>query len=157
MHQWWCVSRFCWDLKSLSFYFGRFWIKRKTAWWFQTCFDFHPYWGKDESILTNVFQLGWFNHHLVDFPILCFFSHLIFAESFWNQLLVVNVCSRFIKSEDWKYNEYNGFCHEHGGGCWALHQELLLSATSEPFGASRDRTCRWSYPKTPSHEIDSPR
>ena len=39
--------------KKFEFFFGRFWIKHKTAWWFQTCFDFHPYRGKNGSILTD--------------------------------------------------------------------------------------------------------
>ena len=46
----------------------RFWVvgilpkKSKTGWWFQICFDFHPYLGKI-PILTNIFQMGW-NHQL---------------------------------------------------------------------------------------------
>ena len=36
----------------------------KTGWWFQIFFYFHPYWGKRFPILTNIFQMGWFNHQL---------------------------------------------------------------------------------------------
>ena len=36
-----------------------------TRWWFQIFFMFTPILGEDEPILTNIFQLGWFNHQLV--------------------------------------------------------------------------------------------
>ena len=32
-----------------------------TRWWFRIFFNFHPYQGKC-SKLTNIFQMGWFNH-----------------------------------------------------------------------------------------------
>ena len=35
-----------------------------TRWWFQRFFMFIPIWGND-PILTNIFQMGWFNHQLV--------------------------------------------------------------------------------------------
>ena len=38
-----------------------------TRWWFQICFTFTPFLGKS-PILTNVFQMGWFNHQL-DYPL----------------------------------------------------------------------------------------
>ena len=31
-------------------------------WWFQILFIFTPILGEDEPILTNIFQMGWFNH-----------------------------------------------------------------------------------------------
>ena len=34
-----------------------------SRWWFQIFFYVHPYLGKI-PILTNIFQLGWFNHQL---------------------------------------------------------------------------------------------
>ena len=41
------------------------WIfsKQWTKWWFQTIFYVQPYLGKI-SILTYIFQIGWFNHQL---------------------------------------------------------------------------------------------
>ena len=45
---------------------GKYTIPR---WWFQTFFIFNPKIGEDEPILTNIFQMGWFNHQPVD----CFF------------------------------------------------------------------------------------
>ena len=36
--------------------------QESARWWFQTFFNVHPYLGK-ESILTNIFQMGW-NHQL---------------------------------------------------------------------------------------------
>ena len=36
-------------------------LKTKTRWWFQIFCMFIPYLGKI-SILTNIFQMGWFNH-----------------------------------------------------------------------------------------------
>ena len=44
--------------KSQSMYYYR--------WWFQRWFIFIPIWGK-WSNLTNIFQLGWFNHQLYRF------------------------------------------------------------------------------------------
>ena len=35
-----------------------------SGWWFQTCCYVRPYLGK-WSNLANIFQMGWFNHHLV--------------------------------------------------------------------------------------------
>ena len=35
-----------------------------SSWWFQIFFIFTPTWG-DNPILTNIFQMGWFNHQLV--------------------------------------------------------------------------------------------
>ena len=37
----------------------------KSRWWFQIFFIFTPNPGEDEPILTNMFQMGWFNHQLV--------------------------------------------------------------------------------------------
>ena len=34
----------------------------KTGWWFQIFLIFIAKSGEDEPILTNVFQMGWFNH-----------------------------------------------------------------------------------------------
>ena len=36
-----------------------------TRWWFQIIFIFTLNFGEDEPILTNIFQMGWFNHQLV--------------------------------------------------------------------------------------------
>ena len=36
-------------------------IQKITGWWFQIFFIFHPYLGK-WSNLTDIFQMGWFNH-----------------------------------------------------------------------------------------------
>ena len=38
-----------------------------SRWWFQIFFIFTPILGEDEPILTNIFQMGWFNHQLVVF------------------------------------------------------------------------------------------
>ena len=47
---------------------GHSWIcKRWSRWWFQIFFYFRPYLGR-WSNLTNIFQMGWFNHQPV---ILC--------------------------------------------------------------------------------------
>ena len=37
-----------------------------TSWWFQVFSIFTLTWGNDEQKLPNMFQLGWFNHHLGD-------------------------------------------------------------------------------------------
>ncbi len=37
-------------------------LQKKTRWWFQIFFYFHPYLGKISN-LTNIFQMGW-NHQL---------------------------------------------------------------------------------------------
>ena len=37
-------------------------LQKETRWWFQICF-FTTLWGKI-TILTNIFQMGWFNHQL---------------------------------------------------------------------------------------------
>ena len=34
-------------------------------WWFQRFFIFTWILGRNEAILTNMFQMGWFNHQLV--------------------------------------------------------------------------------------------
>jgi len=41
-------------------------IEQSSRWWFQlsNIFYFHPYLGKI-SILTNIFEMGWFNHQPV--------------------------------------------------------------------------------------------
>ena len=38
-------------------------VKTLTGWWFQIFCYFHPYLGKI-PIMTNIFQMGWFNHQL---------------------------------------------------------------------------------------------
>ena len=54
-----------WKLLRRWFFFGSRPISQGrtvTRWWFQIfLFDFHPYLGK-WSILTHIFQMGWFNH-----------------------------------------------------------------------------------------------
>ena len=40
-------------------------LRKKSGWWFQTFFHFHPYLGKI-PILTNIFQMGW-NHQPEDY------------------------------------------------------------------------------------------
>ena len=40
-----------------------FWML--AGWWFPIFCYFHPELGEDEPILTNIFQMGWFNHQLV--------------------------------------------------------------------------------------------
>ena len=37
--------------------------KSTNRWWFQTCLIFIPTWGR-LPFLTNIFQMGWFNHQL---------------------------------------------------------------------------------------------
>jgi len=39
-------------------------------WWFEIFFIFTPKFGEDEPILTHIFQVGWFNHHLYSVCIL---------------------------------------------------------------------------------------
>ena len=48
------------------FYNSRFMIPDSpfTRWWFQTFFIFTPIWGRFPN-LTNIFQMGWFNHQPV--------------------------------------------------------------------------------------------
>ena len=38
-----------------------------SRWWFETFVIFTPTWGRLISMLTNIFQVGWFNHQLVIF------------------------------------------------------------------------------------------
>ena len=37
---------------------------KKSRWWQLRYFLFSPKFGEDEPILTNIFQMGWFNHQL---------------------------------------------------------------------------------------------
>ena len=57
-----------------------------TKWWFQICFNFHPYLGKI-PILTNMFQMGW-NHQPVYHPLQRWWmDHFITDwESFWSSM-----------------------------------------------------------------------
>ena len=41
------------------------WKKTASSWWFQICFIFTPIWGNDPIWLAHIFQVGWFNHQLV--------------------------------------------------------------------------------------------
>ena len=49
-------------------------------------FSFHPYLGKI-SILTHIFQMGWFNHHLV--YIYIYTIRLVVSDGKFNVLLTV--------------------------------------------------------------------
>ena len=46
--------------------------KYSSGWWFQIFLIFTPIWVK-WSILTNIFQVGWFNHQLV----MSWWSHIV--------------------------------------------------------------------------------
>ena len=47
----------------------------KTGWWFQIFLIFIAKSGEDEPILTNVFQMGWFNHQPEKDTWVVFFLH----------------------------------------------------------------------------------
>ena len=58
-----CVTSAGWKLRSQGWENSMVWIesicwRKKTRWWFQTCFCVHPYLGKIPN-LTNIFQRGW--------------------------------------------------------------------------------------------------
>ena len=52
------IMELFWGITIISFLRGLY------RWWFQIFVYFHPYLGKI-PVLTNIFQLGWFNHQLV--------------------------------------------------------------------------------------------
>ena len=47
---------------ELAFASGAKWLLVST-WWFHFCFYVHPYLGKISN-LSNILQMGWFNHQL---------------------------------------------------------------------------------------------
>ena len=69
-----------------------------SRWWFQIFFDIHIYLGK-WSILTNIFEMGWFNHQL-DIHLLTLIKvHLADAvltfrisQSFWLGFFLSHFC-----------------------------------------------------------------
>ena len=75
-------------LKAPTADFGGWWMTRWTMndhqtrgvistthqarWWFEEFFIFTPSWGDDPIWLSNIFQIGWFNHQLARFQLGCF-------------------------------------------------------------------------------------
>ena len=66
-HSKWLVSKispFPPSTKRLRFFFPE--IDSLTGWWFQRFVSFHPPTWKNDPIWLSIFQIGWFNHQLVN-------------------------------------------------------------------------------------------